>query len=90
MTKIISFKTNLAEKLEKAQQPEMILPPLLSFQEVCDYLGLGHTIVSDMIKKGEIPHTRARNRIRVFATDLRAYLESRRVITQIKDNIEGS
>jgi len=78
MEKFIPFETSLNEKIEMSQNT-MILPPLLSFNEVCEYLGLGHTIVSDMIKKGEIPHTRARNRIRVFATDLRAYLDGRRV-----------
>lgn len=78
MKKIIPFSTNLAEKLDESK-PEAILPPLLSFEEVCEYLGLGHTIVSAMIKKGEIPHTRARNRIRVYATDLRLYLDSRKV-----------
>lgn len=78
MKKVVSFNSNLAEKIEAIEQDTMILPPLLSFQEVCDYLGLGHTIVSKMIQSGEIPSTRARNRIRVFATDLMVYLESRK------------
>ena len=77
MAKIIEFDISTEEKMQKLQ--DIILPPLLSFKEVCEYLGLGHTIVSDMIAKGEIPSTRARNRIRVFATDLRDYLDSRRV-----------
>ena len=78
MNKLVSFDAEAAEKIDLSIN-DMILPPLLSFQEVCEYLGLGHTIVSEMIRKGEIPHTRARNRIRVYATDLRAYLDSRRV-----------
>jgi excisionase family DNA binding protein len=79
LKKIVPFSTKLVEKLEESQN-DMILPPLLSFEEVCEYLGLGHTIVSQMIKKGEIPHTRARNRIRVYATDLKEYLDKRRVV----------
>jgi len=79
MKKIVDFTTNAEEKLEKIEYHESILPPLLSMKEVCDYLGLGQTVVTDMINKGEIPATKARNRIRVFATDLRAYLESRRI-----------
>lgn len=77
MGKVIAFTADIEDKMSPAI-PVMILPPLLSFEEVCQYLGLGHTIVSEMIKNGEIPHTRARNRIRVYATDLRAYLDSRR------------
>ena len=71
------YNSTLNEKMEMSIN-DMILPPLLSFKEVCDYLGLGHTIVTQMIQTGEIPSTRARNRIRVFATDLRQYLESQR------------
>ena len=78
MKKVVPFNSNLAGKIEEPEQDSTILPPLLSFQEVCDYLGLGHTIVSKMIQTGEISSTRARNRIRVFATDLRAYLEKNR------------
>lgn len=78
MKKIIPFTASPAEKLDESKS-ELILPPLLSFNEVCEYLGLGHTIVSKMIKIGEIPHTRARNRIRVYATDLRAYLDSNKI-----------
>lgn len=77
MKKVIPFDSSVEEKIAQSST-EIILPPLLSFEEVCEYLGLGHTIVSKMIQTGEIPSTRARNRIRVFATDLRAYLESRR------------
>ena len=75
MKKIISFNTSVAEKIESST-PEMTLPPLLSFKEVCDYLGLGHTTVNDLIQKGEIPVRRvAKNRIRVLATDLRKYID---------------
>ena len=78
MKKIVPFETILEEKLEVAQG-EMVLPPLLSIYEVCDYLGLGRTLVSEMLRKGEIPHTKIRNRVRIFATDLRAYLDKRKV-----------
>ena len=79
MKNVIPFTARIEEKLEIGSRPEPILPPLLSVEEVCTYLGLGRTIVTEMLRKGEIPHTRARNRIRVYATDLRAYLDSRKI-----------
>jgi excisionase family DNA binding protein len=54
------------------------LPPLLSIPEVCAYLGLGQTVVREMIRKGEIPHIRIRSRIRVSADDLQRYVERNR------------
>ncbi len=76
--KVVPFNSNLAEKLENMQQSEMtsILPPLLSIDEVCKYLGLGKTIVYEMIRKHEIPHLRIRNRIRISAADLKEYLDA--------------
>lgn len=76
-SKIIPINSATAENLE-VKQLESILPPLLSIQEVCDYLSLGQTKVREIIRKGEIPHTRVRSRIRIFATDLRDYLEQNR------------
>ncbi len=58
------------------------LPKLLSFQEVCEYLGLGRAIVSKMIQTGELPSTRARNRIRVCEVDLLAYIEKNRKVAK--------
>lgn len=72
---IIPFYSALEEKLSS---DDCILPTLLSFKEVCAYLGLGHTIVSKMIQTGELPSTRARNRIRVYAADIKRYLDQRK------------
>ena len=72
--KVIPFesKSSLAKNLDS--QPDM-LPPLLNINEVCEYLGLGKTIVYEMIRKGEIPHIRIRSRIRVSAADIQEYLK---------------
>ncbi len=72
--KKISLAT--ATTIDKITDKDRILPPLLSIVEVCEYLHLGETKVREMIRLGEIRHTRVRSRIRVFATDLRAYLDS--------------
>ena len=58
---------------------ETTLPTLLSFKELCEYLGLGSTAVNSMLRKGELPYTRAKNRIRVYASDVKQYLDDRMV-----------
>jgi excisionase family DNA binding protein len=73
---IIPFKAATAKKLEA--QPDLYLPPLLSIEDVRDYLGLGKTVVYEMIRSGELPHIRIRNRVRVSADDLRAYIDRHR------------
>jgi len=75
--KVVHIKSTEVNRTD-SNISENILPPLLSVREVCKYLGLGETKVREIIKKGELPHTRVRSRIRVFATDLREYLEQNR------------
>ncbi len=77
--KVINFSSSVAEKMDKQDSEDgRYLPPLLSIDEVCEYLGLGKTIVYEMVQKGEIPHIRVRSRIRVSADDLLGYLNARR------------
>lgn len=78
MKTVIPFKESIEKKLELGTIPDPVLPPLLSFQETCEYLGIGHTTLNDMLRTGELHYTRVRNRIRIFATDIRAYLDSRK------------
>lgn len=72
--KVVPFKSNssLATKLDSQYD---MLPPLLNINEVCEYLGLGKTIVYEMIRKGELPHIRIRSRIRVSAADIQEYIQ---------------
>lgn len=53
-----------------------VLPALLSMKELCKYLGLGRTTMTYMLQRGEIPHIKIKGKIRVFATDLREYLNN--------------
>lgn len=74
MLNVVPFNSNTSEKVECAEN-DMILPPLLSIKELCEYLGLKETTVRGLIRTGEIPHIRIKGSIRIFATDVRAYLE---------------
>lgn len=75
MKKLVAFNSPVEEKLNSA---DTTLSPLLSIEDLCAYLGLGKTIVYEMISKGEIPHIRVRSRIRVTAADLLEYLNKNR------------
>lgn len=50
------------------------LSPLLTIDGVCAYLGIGKSVAYEMVRKGEIPHLRIRNKIRVDADDLVQYV----------------
>lgn len=74
MLNVVPFNSNTSEKVECTEN-DMILPPLLSIKELCEYLGLKETTVRGLIRTGEIPHVRIKGSIRILATDVRAYLE---------------
>ena len=52
-----------------------MLPKLLTVDDVCEYLGLGRTVVYETVRTGDIPHIRIRGRIRVSEDDLLDYLK---------------
>lgn len=76
MSNIVPFSSSVGEK---ANAKVDILPALLSVDEVCEYLGLGKTTVYEMTRTGELPSMKIRNRIRIASTDLKEYLNEKKV-----------
>jgi len=62
---------------EKAPRLELPVEPLLSIKEVATQLGVCRAVAYRLCERGELPHVRISNAIRVAAAALAAYLASR-------------
>ena len=75
MGNVVPFGEATASKLGLT---DSVLPPLLSVEEVAEYLGLGTTTVREMVRLGELPAYKIRRRVRISAEDVRRLLDASR------------